>query len=253
MKDIPTARREYPTTPPRPTPQQYAGRRGLLIVLLFVAGLGLGGAAIFFTQQKPLSANAGPPIDEPVTAPAPASTVENTGLLSHHPYPEAPQSELMPVNHSGEKVVYLRKSAARQFLLMQTSARRDGINIIPISGFRDIAYQTNLFNRNVARLGGVQQARKVSAPPGYSEHHTGYALDLGDGNAPQTAIEPSFEKTRAFRWLKNNAVRYGFEISFDRGNPQEVNYEPWHWRYIGNKEALETFYSNDAAPSSPSP
>ena len=71
------------------------------------------------------------------------------------------------------------------------------------------------------------------APPGYSEHHTGLALDIGDLDHPETDVEVSFEETPAFEWLKNNADRFGFELSFPVGNPQGVSYEPWHWRFVG--------------------
>jgi len=83
---------------------------------------------------------------------------------------------------------------------------------------------------------------EVSAPPGYSEHHTGYAIDIGDGKAPATHVEESFGKTEAFAWLEENAARYNFELSFAENNAQGISYEPWHWRYVGNQESLEIFY-----------
>jgi D-alanyl-D-alanine carboxypeptidase len=81
----------------------------------------------------------------------------------------------------------------------------------------------------------------VSAPPGFSEHSTGYAVDLGDASAPGTDLSPSFQSTRAFAWLQANANRYHFTLSFPEGNRQGVNYEPWHWRFEGSAEALKTF------------
>ena len=51
-----------------------------------------------------------------------------------------------------------------------------------------------------------------------------------------------FEKTAAFSWLKNNAAKYSFELSFPPDNHQGISYEPWHWRYVGDQESLETFY-----------
>jgi zinc D-Ala-D-Ala carboxypeptidase len=256
MKDapeIPTARREYAPVASKSKSQALAARRGMVLAVALVAGVSVGAVGLWLAQPKTDSVAAGPPLDP--APPATGTATPVTGLLEHHPYAEAPQRELDLVGRSGEKPIYMRQKAAAKFQAMQAAAKRDGVNIIPISGFRDIAYQTNLFNRNMARLGGVEQARKVSAPPGYSEHHTGYALDLGDGNAPQTAVEPSFEKTRAFRWLKNNALRFGFEISFDRGNAQDVNYEPWHWRFVGDKASLETFYgaASGSGQTSPTP
>ena len=85
---------------------------------------------------------------------------------------------------------------------------------------------------------------EVSAPPGYSEHHTGYAVDLGDGSRPSTHVEVTFETTPAFAWLQANARRYNFEMSFPRDNPQNIHYEPWHWRFVGDTASLETFYQD---------
>jgi D-alanyl-D-alanine carboxypeptidase len=87
-----------------------------------------------------------------------------------------------------------------------------------------------------------QNEPTVSAPPGYSEHHTGYAIDIGDAAAPATNLSPKFEQTKAFKWLNANAARFSFEMSFPKNNPQGVSYEPWHWRYVGDRHSLETFY-----------
>jgi zinc D-Ala-D-Ala carboxypeptidase len=84
----------------------------------------------------------------------------------------------------------------------------------------------------------------VSAPPGYSEHHTGYAVDIGDGSLPATDLEVSFETTPAFKWLQKKAAHYNFELSFPKNNPQGVSYEPWHWRFVGDRNSLETFYKD---------
>jgi D-alanyl-D-alanine carboxypeptidase len=88
----------------------------------------------------------------------------------------------------------------------------------------------------------VAQRAEVSAPSGYSEHHTGYAVDIGDGKAPALNLKIDFENTAAFKWLKANAARFSFEMSFPRNNAQGLSYEPWHWRYVGDRDSLETFY-----------
>ncbi|WP_218081351.1 M15 family metallopeptidase [Anthocerotibacter panamensis] len=253
LPEIPTARREY--TPPRPTkPPSYAGRQRLVVLGALLLGVGVGGLwfLVFQGNARTPAATAAAPSTTVAEVPSLDAPSADPGLLSHHPYAVAPQSELTAISRSPEKTVYLRDSAARQYTRMAAAARRDGVVLVPISGFRDLKYQENLFNRNVVRYGGVEEARKISAPPGYSEHHTGYALDLGDGKAPNTTLQASFERTAAFRWLKANAKRYSFEISFDRGNPQAVSYEPWHWRFIGDKGSLETFYGNSFTNEQPS-
>ncbi len=241
LPEIPTARREYSPAPKSKPVKSKRGWGWLLGVILGV-GLGGGGGLIWLTQHTTIpAAQAVPPLD-----PAPVDNSSGTELLAHHAYPEAPREDLVPVSEGTGKVVLMRRAAAAKFKQMQTAARQAGVLIVPISGFRDYKYQENLFNRNVVRLGGVMEARKVSAPPGYSEHHTGYALDLGDGKAPATAVKSSFEGTAAARWLKKNAARFGFELSFERGNAQSVMYEPWHWRFVGDKASLETFYGQTA-------
>ena len=162
-------------------------------------------------------------------------------LLGHLPYQEAQSSELRSITADGR--IKLKKEAAQRYLQMQAAAKADGILLKPISGFRSVQEQKYLFFKIKEKRGELASIRaKVSAPPGYSEHHTGYAIDIGDAKVPATNLSPDFEKTAAFHWLKKNAARYSFELSFPKDNPQGINYEPWHWRYIGDLHSLETFY-----------
>jgi D-alanyl-D-alanine carboxypeptidase len=172
----------------------------------------------------------------------PANSETNKDLLGHLPYKEAPSDSLQKVTADGR--IKLRTPAAKKFIEMQAAARRDGISLVPLSGFRSMEEQEYLFFGIKAQRGQVTTERaEVSAPPGYSEHHTGYAIDIGDGNAPATHVKKSFAQTEAFRWLKENAARYSFELSFPKDH-EKISYEPWHWRYVGNKQSLETFYKD---------
>jgi len=141
------------------------------------------------------------------------------------------------------RVVRLRKPAAQAFKGLQKAAKAAGHDLIPVSGHRTLEYQKNLFERAKAKHGSVESAVRWVAPPGYSEHHTGYALDLGDGARAATDVDPSFENVPLFAWLSGNARTFGFEISFPPNNPQGVNYEPWHWRYVGDATARALFHS----------
>jgi zinc D-Ala-D-Ala carboxypeptidase len=173
-------------------------------------------------------------------------------LLGHFAYSEASQEDLQPVY--GDPRFKLRKAAARQFRAMSASARASGVILVPISGFRSVKDQQHLFFDVKAERGQSATKRaEVSAPPGYSEHHTGYAVDIGDGNTPATNLNPKFDKTRAYRWLAANAARYSFELSFAKNNRQGVSYEPWHWRYVGDSDSLETFYKAQNLKSRPNP
>jgi len=181
----------------------------------------------------------------PAEAISPQVAVEN--LLGHLRYQQAPETELQAVSSDGR--IQLRRTAAQKFQEMSATARSQGIVLSPLSGFRTVEEQQYLFFEIKAQRN--QDARKraaVSAPPGYSEHHTGYAIDIGDGKVPATNLQVSFEKTAAFQWLEQNAPRYGFELSFPRDNPQGISYEPWHWRFVGDIHSLETFYRAQNLP-----
>jgi len=123
--------------------------------------------------------------------------------------------------------------AAEQWHAMNAAARDDGIELIVVSAFRSIAHQQGIIDRKVAAGQTVEQILSVSAPPGYSEHHTGRALDLATPGS--RALEEEFEDTDAFRWLQANAHRYGFKLSYPRNNPEGYNYEPWHWAWHPQK------------------
>ncbi|MCT7975907.1 M15 family metallopeptidase [Laspinema olomoucense] len=183
---------------------------------------------------------------EQTDSPDPNATVDPTApktetLLGHFPYKEAPREDLQPISSDGR--ILMRQAAARAFLEMKEAARSQGVSLVPISGFRSEEDQKYLFFEVKAQRGQVTTERaEVSAPPGYSEHHTGYAVDIGDANLPATDLSPSFENTPAFQWMKENAAYYSFEVSFPKGNTQGVTYEPWHWRFVGDRDSLETFY-----------
>lgn len=162
-------------------------------------------------------------------------------MLGHFRYKEAPLADLTAIVSDGS--IKLRKSAAQAYREMEAAAQKDGVSLVPISGFRSLTDQDYLFFGKKAERGQVATERaKVSAPPGYSEHHTGYAMDLGDGSVPAANLSPTFDNTPAYQWLQANAAFYSFEMSFPKNNKQGVSYEPWHWRYVGDRDSLETFY-----------
>jgi len=125
---------------------------------------------------------------------------------------------------------------------MRRAAAADGVNLSVISAFRSLDLQRHLFfDVGAERNQSPQDRARVSAPPGFSEHSTGFAVDLADGGRPDTNLSTSFETTPAFAWLSANAARFHFLLSFPKHNRQGVSYEPWHWRYEGSTEALRLF------------
>ena len=114
---------------------------------------------------------------------------------------------------------------------MVAAARDDGIMLLIVSGFRSVGYQAGLIRQKIEAGQELSDILNVNAAPGFSEHHTGRAVDIATpGSKPLTE---EFESTEAFGWLKNNASKYGFSMTYPRGNPQGFIYEPWHWAKSG--------------------
>lgn len=163
----------------------------------------------------------------------------------HFSYSQVEPNQLMIIASYGareyQRFESLDPEAGRALMRMIYTARDEGVWIVPASAFRTIERQKKLFQQQVERRGSVEEAAKFSAPPGYSEHHTGFAIDLADGKFPKGDISTEFAITDAYNWLIDHAVEFGFELSFPADNLQGVSYEPWHWRYIGSSKAQEVF------------
>ena len=129
------------------------------------------------------------------------------------------------------RALWLRFDAASAWRRMREAAVRDGIVLEAISGYRSHDYQLGIFERKLARAQTVAQILRVNAAPGFSEHHSGLALDIGTPGEPPA--EESFEATPAFAWLQAHAGAHGYAMSYPRENPHGIVYEPWHWRFAG--------------------
>ena len=123
--------------------------------------------------------------------------------------------------------LWLTDSASAAWKNMRKAAREAGIELDAISGYRSHAYQLGIFRRKRIRGLSVEEILAVNAAPGFSEHHSGNALDIGTPGEPPA--EESFEDTIAFDWLCENAPNFGFQLSYPRNNPHGIVYEPWHW------------------------
>ena len=128
--------------------------------------------------------------------------------------------------------LWLHASAARAWTHLRDAALRDDVVLEAISGYRSHDYQLGIFERKRARGLSVDEILTVNAAPGYSEHHSGLALDIGAPGEPPA--EESFEHTAAFAWLRDHASGYGFVMSYPRDNPHGIVYEPWHWCWRGD-------------------
>ena len=158
-------------------------------------------------------------------------------ILGHLPYTQVPKEKLVLIEPNIEVHIDMRDS----LLKMREEARKDGIYLVFLSGYRSINLQKDIFYslKSIRNQEASERAR-VSAPPGYSEHSTGFAIDFGDATQRETDFETEFENTDTFRWLIKNAAKFHFKLSFSKNN-KYIDYEPWHWRYEGSIEALKVF------------
>lgn len=122
---------------------------------------------------------------------------------------------------------WLAPRAARAFMRMRAAASADAIQLQLVSAFRSADYQLGILKRKLERGQSIDEVLRVSAAPGYSEHHSGRAVDLTTPGYP--ALEETFEESTAFAWLDARASQFGFALSYPRGNPHRIAYEPWHW------------------------
>ncbi|MFI8633513.1 D-alanyl-D-alanine carboxypeptidase family protein [Microbacterium sp. NPDC077663] len=125
----------------------------------------------------------------------------------------------------------LRPELTNAWNRMRSDAKKDGVSLSIISGFRSYASQQSVFASKV-RQHGRAEAERRSARPGHSEHQTGLAIDVN-------SISQSWGETRAGRWVAANAHRYGFIVRYPRGKEKVTGYrwEPWHLRYVGTGTA----------------
>ncbi|MFA6051109.1 MAG: M15 family metallopeptidase [Methylobacter sp.] len=117
--------------------------------------------------------------------------------------------------------------AAEAWRYLKAAALVDGIDLFIVSAFRSIDRQTEIVRRKLETGVAVEEILTVCAPPGFSEHHTGRAIDVSTPGC--RALEVEFEQTAAFAWLSARAAEFGYYLSYPIGNNCGYQYEPWHW------------------------
>jgi LAS superfamily LD-carboxypeptidase LdcB len=143
-------------------------------------------------------------------------------------------SNLREVNVPKFKYMELQDHVALKVEEMFADAKEAGYELYFNSGYRSYKYQESIFSRRVKKY-GFEEATKIIAIPGQSEHQTGLALDV-TCEAISYDLNRTFENTNEFQWLINNCYKYGFILRY-RKNKEDITkyvYEPWHYRYIGD-------------------
>ena len=146
--------------------------------------------------------------------------------------PEVPMAALVEigVDYAG-RPRQLTAEAATAWHHLQSAARKDGQDLLLLSAFRSVNYQRGIVERKRSQGRSWEEIFHLSAAPGYSEHHTGRAIDLGTPGSPP--FEIGFAETTAFAWLQQHAPTLGWRMSFPAHNPHRIAYEPWHWFFLG--------------------
>ena len=152
----------------------------------------------------------------------------------------------------------LRTQAADAYKQFARAAKAAGVNVMPISGYRSFSEQASLYDSYVRQYGQAT-ADTLAARPGYSEHQTGLAMDIGNASGT-CALQACFANTPAGRWAAEHGWEYGFVIRYPAGAQATTGYtyEPWHLRYVGRAIAedmqrtgittLEKYFGLEAAP-----
>lgn len=145
------------------------------------------------------------------------------GLIQHREC-----SSLIPIpNTTRRKTLLMDRQALSSFSAMQKRADRDGVELSLKWAYRSVDDQSHLILDRLRWGGKIAEILTSVAAPGYSEHHTGRAIDI----AHPAGTTEAFEKTQVFTWLEQNAQNFGFVMSYPRNNHQNIIYEPWHWLY----------------------
>ena len=159
------------------------------------------------------------------------------------------------VKGSGVKLDY---RVAPHYQEMYNAAKKDGITLTPVSGYRSYQRQKNNFdnqiktymNQGMNKVTATQKAAEIRLLPGTSEHNAGLAMDI-------CSLSTKFDQTKEFRWLQAHAHEYGFIMRYpkDKTNVTKITYEPWHYRYVGKDiakqlkssgQVLEEYLGKDA-------
>jgi D-alanyl-D-alanine carboxypeptidase len=125
--------------------------------------------------------------------------------------------------------VALAPEASAAWLGMRAAASAGGVTLVAISGFRSVDRQVEIIRAKLSSGQAIEEILRTVAAPGYSEHHTGRAIDIGSPG--KEVLTEGFADTPEFRWLEANAGSFGFKLSYPRGNRHGITYEPWHWCY----------------------
>ena len=199
--------------------------------------------------NSPSSPSAAPPSAPPPPIPPAATPPDSTPsgstlpgsdgrLFGHFPYGDVTRAGLVsgPAGFAIGQSCLLQPAVIPALALLLAAKAASGVPgaLHAVSCYRSMAHQQSVFCRAGKNCRNAAARSRQVAPPGYSEHETGYAIDFAVRPAPGCPdTSDCIAATPAGRWLLANGARFGFELSFPSGNAQGVTWEPWHWRWVG--------------------
>lgn len=161
--------------------------------------------------------------------------------IKHFRYDDASPSDLVWSGYGSQNdsKYKIHRDAKPALQAMIQAAKADGVTLTVGSIFRSASRQAQIVNDKKAQGQSDRQIYFTSSHPGFSEHHTGLTLDF-------SPINSSFANTAGYRWLKQNAAKYGFEQTFtaDYVAYSGVSEESWHWRYVGKNGEFEHIFAD---------
>ncbi|MEG0799471.1 MAG: M15 family metallopeptidase, partial [Bacilli bacterium] len=134
--------------------------------------------------------------------------------------------------------VYISNSIYPMFKEMMDAAKENNFTLIAFSGYRSGKDQEKIYNQMKSDY-GERKADSLAARPGFSEHQTGYVIEVG-------AYNKEFDKTKEQQWLLNNSYKYGFILRYPKDKEKFTGFkhEPCHLRYVGKDVALKIHEEN---------
>lgn len=165
-----------------------------------------------------------------------------------NPLKEDISSEMFMTLDSG---MMIDKRMEDAYFQLNQAAKEAGFPLVLVSSYRTISYQEQIFrdylnnwiNQGYSEEEALEKVKETSTEPGFSEHHTGLALDIVDenwsNNYPKELLDASYAESLGGKWLAEHAREYGFILRYPKGKEQQtsIHFEPWHFRYVGVEHA----------------
>jgi LAS superfamily LD-carboxypeptidase LdcB len=197
--------------------------------------------ALYAAEMQTARGKVHPPVQLPETEEAEFVTIGDTSYPIPEPWIgnriEAPVltfesfARIPPAYTHEQSAIYVIKEIIEPLVAMCNTAKDEGIHLLVRSGYRSERYQRGIFVRLLAEGRTFEDIIRYVAPPGYSQHALGTAVDFYPSNW-------RFADTGQYEWLRENADRFGFTETYSQYNRLRIPWESWHWNYTGAPDSL---------------